>query len=1530
MSISDLATLMTVREQVDSTATESALLAAIKAYSTSEDFRDGTFLAMASGGVHATGIDLGEVNDTGGRAFRLHGEAQLDTDHKNKKWTPIGVTFTPCIDGSLELSDACCECPVGEMYQAGMWMDASGHTHALGKGSHGGDTARGKGSRASANDFGAFDDFSDLDDFGDLDDQIDIDDFNPDDEPGTSYGAKGGQLSNVVDAISEAWESASGTRGVNATHGTAIGNGATTALCAHVVALCTLFLITPQVFWGGDVQWGIHDDQDAAGTGKGSGKGASKSKRAAKAAAPERHTSPGLRRAMSEENMRNTTVRRQSRHGALESLHKLLDVKGNVNDVDELGKNGKKGKAKAKKSKEPDQVIPTPGSVHLEPHLEHTLDGWSLTMRIWYRDISYAIQDFNKLVKNFLQRRYDAYGKKLSFVHDLDLLDPYSRQIFEYLQRLRDTRSTLIDYGYGYGYSYYPSEDYVPQFGRKLRLSETEVCELLDLHTPVAQTEVPAPWRYAASFLVNGSNPLQMARTHHAANLERMEAQVAAAQAPHDALDPHAAQGMGNAQSPDGAAAADGPATAVDAAASPATVDRTTFRATGSYAASVPPAFARHSILFRNDDGGYGMQKYYQLAATPILEGDPAVFLTVMAVMPDGEREVPQTGERYSQEDFTGILGVRFVPKTVIKTFLHGARHSYAVVESLQTAEMLGIFCCSPEFIAASEALDQLCGTLHDQYVETADWSMFEDSIVPQLESAGVRLTLPRVERAESTRMLDPDLAFYLDRDEKGVSCELVAQYPDTSVQLIPRDHTVHARVDSDSTRSALYRSTAEENVGIELVNMLFPQVDKQSGLARIPEKDENSLLFLMRHGLETLRQAGTIYATDAFNALEPRQMGHIRFGVSIKSHLLEVTPLADEIPADEVAGLLASYRKRRRYHRLRNGELIDLQGAGTGEELEKFADAADALGISDADLANGEVTLPASRAFVAQSLNDEVDEDESFRAYVHDMDVIDPSRYQVPQGLNATMRPYQLDGFRWLSTLYDKDFGGILADEMGLGKTVQTIALLLGRRTDGTALVVCPASLVYNWESECKKFAPDLHVEVAAGTKAQRRALVSMLPDADGDGAAADGAADAADTDDAKQSSKASSGKASAKQPPELIITSYDLLRRDVEDYATKMFSTVVLDEAQYIKNPDAQMTRAVKRLNAAHRFALTGTPIENRLSELWSIFDFLMPGLLRSYHWFRAHFETPIAQAMEDGRKDVPEALQLRAITQVFIKRRLKSQVLRDLPERLETTVKVQLEGAQRKLYAAQERRLRDMLNGDPDESLSDMTISVLAELTRLREICCDPRLVYDDAPASSAKLDAIVDVVSSNIESDRRVLVFSQFTSFLDIIGKRLDKEGIDNVKLVGSTPKKRRIELANTFNAGEGAPVMLISLKAGNTGLNLIGASVVVHADPWWNAAAQDQATGRAHRIGQTHDVDVYQIIAADTVEERVHELQESKSRLAHAFTTVDHSAGEMSEADAKIADSGLFAGDEDAPAAPSIGRMTRGDILKLLS
>ena len=450
----------------------------------------------------------------------------------------------------------------------------------------------------------------------------------------------------------------------------------------------------------------------------------------------------------------------------------------------------------------------------------------------------------------------------------------------------------------------------------------------------------------------------------------------------------------------------------------------------------------------------------------------------------------------------------------------------------------------------------------------------------------------------------------------------------------------------------------------------------------------------------------------------------------------------------------------------------------------------------------------------------------------------IDVSSYSVPKDLNADLRFYQVYGFKWLNVLYDCGFGGILADEMGLGKTLQVISLLAYRNKEKIkSLIVTPASLVYNWYAEFNKFAPFIKVGMVVGNKDERSALLTRRHEYD------------------------------------VLITSYDLLKRDIDLYSDISFDVEVIDEAQYIKNQTTGAAKAVKEIDSKKRFALTGTPIENRLSELWSIFNYLMPDYLYSYEYFRKHFESPI---VNDGDEDASN--MLKKMIGPFILRRRKMDVLKDLPEKIERVYYANFDSRQKEIYDAQVMKISKLVENEDEKAFSTSKIAILAELMKVRQICCDPSLLLENYKGGSAKKDTCLQLIEESIDGGHKLLVFSQFTSMLEILEEELNKKKIAYYKITGATDKKERLELCNKFNKDD-VKVFLISLKAGGTGLNLIGADIVIHYDPWWNEAVISQATDRTHRIGQTNTVTVYKLIAKDTLEEKILKLQEDKQNLA---------------------------------------------------
>ena len=603
---------------------------------------------------------------------------------------------------------------------------------------------------------------------------------------------------------------------------------------------------------------------------------------------------------------------------------------------------------------------------------------------------------------------------------------------------------------------------------------------------------------------------------------------------------------------------------------------------------------------------------------------------------------------------------------------------------------------------------------------------------------------------------------------------------------------------------------------------------------------EEDTLYTFLTVALPRLRTLAQVTESAAFGTRSLAPMPTLSVGVSLVDDLLRMTVDLEDLDPHELSGILTGYREGAAYHRLRDGRLLPLQDGA----LTRLAQLTEGLGLSARDLTGGAVSLPTYRALyldrVLEGQAMQVTRDRLFTQLVERHRRAAEAKYEVPTCLQGVLRGYQRVGYRWLRTMEEMGFGGILADDMGLGKTVQMIALFAAAKERGVtapSLVVCPTSVVLNWERELSRFAPHLKVVCVIGDAAERKNRLAQVADCD------------------------------------VVVTSYDILKRDVALYADLEFYYHVLDEAQYIKNSNTQNARAVKSVHSVRRFALTGTPVENRLAELWSIFDFLMPGFLFTRRAFMNRFEAPIQ------RQESRVAEHLRQMVAPFILRRLKQEVLTELPPKTERLLPAAMERPQRQVYLAAVSDLRRTITGGGKMS-GRQRITVLSQLTRLRQICCDPRLCCEGYTGDSAKLDACMDLLREATAAGHKVLLFSQFTSMLALLKERLAAEHIAHFVLQGSTPKEERARLVDTFNTDD-TPVFLISLKAGGVGLNLTGADMVIHYDPWWNGAVEDQATDRAHRIGQKNPVQVVRLIARDTVEEKIVALQEQKRQLAQS-------------------------------------------------
>ena len=525
-------------------------------------------------------------------------------------------------------------------------------------------------------------------------------------------------------------------------------------------------------------------------------------------------------------------------------------------------------------------------------------------------------------------------------------------------------------------------------------------------------------------------------------------------------------------------------------------------------------------------------------------------------------------------------------------------------------------------------------------------------------------------------------------------------------------------------------------------------------------------------------------------------------------------------VDSNEYRELFSSYKNNNRLYRMKNGAYLDLKD----NDLEQAFKLIDILNIYN-DFDN--MKIPNNKAIYLEKLIE--DEDLSFvngSKYVSNVvkkfDKVKSKNYEIPKDLNATLRDYQVSGFEFFKTLSDYQFGGILADEMGLGKTIQTIAFLLSNK-DKKSIVITPTALIYNWKNELEKFAPTLKVGLLHAAKSEREKILDNIDNYD------------------------------------VILTTYTTYKNDIDKYKNISFDYCIIDEAQNIKNPDAIITKAIKNVNAKVKFALTGTPIENNLMELWSIFDFIMPGYLYNKSKFKSIFV--------NNDKNI---IELKNLIKPFILRRTKKEVITELPDKIEQKIIIDLEKEHKRAYKGYVNLITRKIKENNQDN-----ITVFSYLTKLRQLCLSPELMVKNYQGKNSKLDVLINII--NDSSDEKILVFSQFTKVLEVIGKRLNEENISYSYLDGKTSAKDRVKLVEEFNTNNNK-VFLISLKAGGTGLNLTSANIVVHFDPWWNPAVEDQASDRAHRIGQKNVVNVIKLIAKGTAEERVINLQETKKEL----------------------------------------------------
>lgn len=611
---------------------------------------------------------------------------------------------------------------------------------------------------------------------------------------------------------------------------------------------------------------------------------------------------------------------------------------------------------------------------------------------------------------------------------------------------------------------------------------------------------------------------------------------------------------------------------------------------------------------------------------------------------------------------------------------------------------------------------------------------------------------------------------------------------------------------------------------------------------------DEENIYNFLKYGIEEMINKFEIMATNEFRNREIITPKISSVGVKIENDLLNIDLSNLDIDINEIEEVMKKYKLKKTFHRLKNGQFIDLEKNEVLDTIESIIESSD---LTFKELTNGTIKVPIYRSLYLDKIlkqnNILVKQNDKYKKIIEDINERKiAERLQIPQNLKAELREYQLVGYNWLKNLDEYNLGGILADDMGLGKTIQVLAVILSyiENTEKRMpnLVICPSSLSLNWEDESKKFTPTIKTMVISGSSEERRNKIEKINDYD------------------------------------LVITSYELLKRDIEIYEefNYQFRYLIADEAQYIKNNNTQNAKTIKKINAVTRYALTGTPIENSLAELWSIFDFIMPGYLYSYTKFKVHYETPIVKEESEVVTN-----KLKEMISPFVLRRVKEKVLTELPDKTISVLNNEMDGEQLNIYLSYVKSARKQAKEELETNgIQNSQIKILALLMRLRQICCHPGLFIENYNEGSKKLAQCIEIIKDAVDAGHKILLFSGYSSMFPYIKKELEENEINYFTLTGQTKVSDRMDLVNEFNNSDDVKVFLISLKAGGTGLNLIGADVVIHYDPWWNISSENQATDRAYRIGQKRNVQVYKLITKNSIEEKIYNLQEKKAKLVN--------------------------------------------------
>ncbi len=639
-----------------------------------------------------------------------------------------------------------------------------------------------------------------------------------------------------------------------------------------------------------------------------------------------------------------------------------------------------------------------------------------------------------------------------------------------------------------------------------------------------------------------------------------------------------------------------------------------------------------------------------------------------------------------------------------------------------------------------------------------------------------------------------------------------------------------------DKTSGVLRDDGFENNVLNDLYKYGFV-IDKDKLVLR----DVELQVEFMEDGLETLASKYEVFTTEKFKNIKVKKKTSVSsmFGIG-QDNILSYNFNLGDINSSELVNIFESMKKKKKYYRLKNGDILNLED----DALQELADLSEDLELTDEEIINGKGSISKYRAIYLDSLKKTkyniISTDNLFDNFINNFYEYKDSNLSLDD--TSILRDYQLTGVKWLYNLAKTGFGGILADEMGLGKTIQVIYYIkqmLKDNPDAKFLVVVPTSLAYNWEHEFESFGKEIKRVICVGSKEKRHNILDNLSDVN------------------------------------VVVTTYGILREDESCYENLYFNTMIIDEAQNIKNNHAGITKVVKKIKAETKFALTGTPLENSILELWSIFDYIMPGYLANLTKFQSKYKI---KDFDENSEILIKGLSKQI--NPFVLRRKKSDVVKELPEKLINDIYIDLKDEQKKLYVAELNRVKEEMDKIIEEGgMNKARFLILQLLTKLRQLCIEPSIVYENYKDGSNKIDQLESIVNEYTKNGHKVLIFSSFRTALNIVKDRLEKSKIKTYMIDGSVPAKARMEMVDNFNQNDDVKVFLIMLKSGGTGLNLASADVVIHLDLWWNPQAENQATDRAHRIGQTNTVEVIHLITKGTIEEKILELQNKKRMLS---------------------------------------------------